>query len=574
MRPHRHFPTPQGIYLTVSIATRFVWLALALTNFVFHTVSVAAFTSELLVFVFLTFESHPFLLKGLDPKPEDDDNVFVHDRGLQILITVAVLAYLVPFSQAISIHLPHALGEALHILLPTAGLAWWMALVQAFSFGAVFGFYLDRAEPDGAVIGRIARSLLGIEPDDLAADELDEIERALRATERSIHQWRLVLFNAYAVGFVVAVATFLYALGVTALFLVPKLLAIVVVGWLLHDILQQRFDFDDGLGHFLQEVGEEIEQPKRWFLKMEMIEAGLKGVMTTLFIIIGIIITGLISSMVISIGASSIDALITALGQLQKYVTARGLGGLLADQSGTLAFVDAILLFITVGAIAPLIGCASAISWYVVLDRVPHWTRDFHYERATEAAEARPLSRRLLAGYVVAWALIPFALLVIDPVLREPSSFAGFALLGALLVLLILELVALGAIVTVVRSLDRQTIAAAELERDNHLILALVLVPLVAIVPLGSYPLRLHLGLLIIVTLAHYLPDVMHCINERYQSEILATVTFQAYVFVFIGTVYASRALGSLQELSVVRYLMWLIVVLFVLDWFFTLTSD
>lgn len=564
----------ERLYLGCSTVIRLVWLMLGLSSFVIHGVSVAAFSAEFLVMVFLTYEAHPILLKGLDPKPDDSGNFFMEDTGIKFLVTTAVIAYFVPLTEILGVHLPHGIGKIVHHYVASETRAWLILFGGLLCLSPIFGLYLSRAEPQGAIIRRASGAVLGHEPDDLYAEDQQELHDALESAERSAKDWTVIGVHSFVIGLMVALTALGYGLVFASIFQIPRILILIVILWLGHDILQHQFDLEAGLGHFLREFGEEIEQPKRWFLEVEMIEGGLKGILMTLFIGIGIAFTGLLLSTIFKFTFTSFDALIQTFSLLWSLLVTEGVSRFLSKPTQVLTIANAVLVFITVGALAPITGAVSAVVWYAILDRVPYWTADFHYESETEPAEARPLSNALLIAYLFAWLAFSYTLVVLAPMASAETFIANIYFLIALIGLVLWELIPTFLLYRALKSFDRQRISGTSLNRDNHIILGLLLFPTLALIPVGTYSLRAVLGLLLVGILGYYFADVLHYINKRLQSKIKATVVFQVYVVLFVGIVFAAGLMKSIEIGYLVRFLIWILAGLLALDWIVTLFID
>lgn len=533
-------------YLGVSVLLRLGWVVVALGDLGFADAKNLTFALESSVLLLLTYDVHPRLTNSIDAA---DHDFFERDRGIRLLFLVTVAVLAVPFMAISNAHLPHALESVVHHAFPGVREVLVALILTMLGLGGLMGVYLYAREPgpDG-VVCRVVRTLAhtGSDPMRYHVDRVVSTFAADRLTPFVLYSRFVTLLAVGAVLTLIAGTMAVMALGV---FTVPRLLVLIVVVWLLRDLVRRQFDLDEGLRHLLWEVSEEVEAPKEWFLSMDVVDLGLKGVIALFYLGIATLFAAAILSFFLEFAVEIGRQLPTGLEAVQTLLFEVDPARFPAYRNRVVV-VGAVVLSAGLHIVLPFLwGGYLLIVWYGLIDRLDAWARAFP-EVGDAAVEVRPLPWRV--DVVLPLISLMYPLLVGGwYVTLEVEYTYAVARSWVLYVTTLASLLALNA-ASFVRGLRRRAavrVPMSHVARDNHRIVGFIVLFLsgFALVTPGEAHLVEPdlLAPLPLVVAAYYLRDVDYWLTDHATGYYLMAFLQLTYVaglvvvcVVTIGLVY------------------------------------
>lgn len=268
-----------NVYDGLLSAIRIAWITAILIDALLLEISSLVFSLDVAVLTLLVYEGHPQVTKGLDRPGDGRANFFEHDRYIKLLISLTAIGYALIIIPTTDVHVPHAIEPIIHALPGHGATIQSISLALAYSIGAalVIGVYLFHREPyEEGVLLRCNTLIM-----ESFGTEFAENDRSWRrgflSGPGSPYPW--IVTVELLVGTAVSIITLLLGALFVALLSIPVVLVVIVAAWIGWDLIRHRLDIHAGLLEFTADLSEEIETPKRWFFEVELIDAGIKGIM-------------------------------------------------------------------------------------------------------------------------------------------------------------------------------------------------------------------------------------------------------------------------------------------------------
>lgn len=550
------------VFEATFVLVRLAWLGAALVHFTVVDLPVVTFSLEVGVLAVLIAKFHPNLLNALLGPSSDPDAFFSTDRGIRFLVVGSVAVYLAILVRHFDVHVPHGLGHLLDHSLPGGRMALFGS-VMLFAFGSAFAIGLYVYVRDSTVL----------------VSTVDNVFQFTRYRHREVELLRLALDRPFArrgiylhlqaavclvlTGLITSIIAFIFALLASLFIRFPELLVVTVVCWLGYDVWARRFDTTAHRWELLAQVSEEIDAPKEWFLDVEVVEFGLKGVVATMAIVLGLFAS------VLSFGSVVISVPELGLEMFHDAVAGTSAGHVASSTSVRSAVVIG-LLIVPITVTTALVLAYTAYCWYVLFDRLEIWVQAYHgHDPAVDDPEALPPHASVtypglsIAYFAVAWTF-RFDLTYLEAVLLVIAEF-GF-------VLWVVRRAHRN-----VRSLEyRPTLGS--IRRDNlripHFLSTSMVVPFAFTQPAADT--ALLVVFVVSFLLLYFIGEFDRWIERRIEARPHVGAVLDTYaLLVAVGIVFATTSL--VPELSPLVYFLPVIgVVLYgstFLEWFFERTD-
>ena len=550
------------------LVLRLLWLALALANATVVHLDRVVYAMEVVLLIGLVGETHTRFTSGIDPGPPDEDSLLARDVGAQILFILTFLGYLAVLVRILHVPVPPPFAAILETTLPTGLLSLFLLAIGIMLWSGVFiGGYAHLRDPGlNGCLHRVVGRLIGFTAADVRSEWIDELEGALDGDYTWPVTSVVIGLVALQVGTIVSLLAFMMASLALPILRYPLFFLIVVVAWLGYDFYTARLADHESIRGLVAHVSHEIDRPQSWLFDLEVLEAGFKGVTTTLFLVMGGV---LILFLLAGAGA---DALRTGgslvfemggvlAGQLSQF----GPGALLNRPSLFLSTFGVLSLGLVLSTFA--VGIYGFALWYQLLQRLPTWIGRY-WEDDRTLVETRPLpsfatvifSVLALSYYGLVWLLEYRRVTLASP--DSPVYLPTLVAIGGLF--LLHARLGLGVLQRFRETIDRGTtrLDLPALRQDNHRILIFGLVVFGGFLSiLGRFHWLVPTGLLLGITMAYYLPEVYRIAGRHIDNRVAYSLATQAYV-VTIGLVVYVPLVMARPSLSPLRWMFPVVVVI------------